>query len=75
MLNAMFMQTHLEPPLLDGLIIQYNGNLPGQFNHINLSGLLIPRLFEYAAKRAIHNMERKIVSSNHGTERVPELKP
>ena len=74
MLTATFMQPHLDPPLLDGLVILYNGKLMAELDHINLSGLLIPRLVEYVAKRAIHNTERKTVNSNHCRESVLKLK-
>jgi hypothetical protein len=74
MLTATFMQPHLDPPLLDGLVILYNGKLLAELDHINLSGLLIPRLVEYVAKRAIYKTERKTVNSNHGRESVLKLK-
>jgi hypothetical protein len=66
MLTATFMQPHLDPPLFDGLVILYNGKLLAKLDHINLTGLLIPRLVEYVAKQAIHSTERKAVNSNHG---------
>lgn len=59
MLTATFMQPHLDPPLLDGLVILYNGKLLAELDHINLSGLLIPRLDEYVAKRAIYKTQTK----------------
>jgi hypothetical protein len=70
MLTATFMQPHLEAPLLDGLVILYNGELLEELDHINLSGLLIPRLAEYVAKRAIHNTERKRVECNPDRRRT-----
>jgi hypothetical protein len=74
MLTATFMQPHLEFPLLDGLIILYNGELLEELDHINLSGILIPRLAEYVAKRAIHNTERKTVESDHDWKSLLKLK-
>ena len=65
MLTGTFMQPHLDPPLLDGLIILYNGKLMPKLDHINLSGLLVPRLVEFVVNRAIHNTERKTVKSTH----------
>jgi hypothetical protein len=53
MLGATFIQPQLDPPLLDGLIILYNGKPLPELDHINLSGILTPRLFKYVAKRAI----------------------
>ena len=61
MLGATFMQPHLESPLLDGLIILYNGELLPELDHINLSGVLIPRLFRFVAIRAIHGTQREPV--------------
>jgi hypothetical protein len=53
MLGATFIQPQLDSPLLDGLIILYNGKPLPELDHINLSGILTPRLFKYVAKRAI----------------------
>lgn len=74
MLTATFMQPHLDPPLLDGLVILYNGKLLAELDHINLSGLLIPRLVEYVAERAIYKTERKTVNSDRGRDRVLKIK-
>ena len=63
MIVSTFIQPHLEPPLLDGLIILYNGKLLSELDHINLSGILTPRLVRYVAKRAIYNTEMETVSS------------
>ena len=65
MLTATFMQPHLDPPLLDGLIILYNGKLMQKLDHIDLSGLLVPRLVEFVVKRAIQHTERKTVNATH----------
>ena len=73
MLTATFIQPHLDPPLLDGLVILYNGKLLAKLDHINLTGLLTPRLVEYVAKRAILSMERKAANSNRGWKSVLKL--
>lgn len=61
MLGATFMQPHLDPPLLDGLILQYNGEMLQELDHINLSGILTPRLVKYVTKRAIRNTRMEFV--------------
>jgi len=53
MLVATFMQPHLNPPLLDGLIILYNGKILSGLDHINLEGILTPRMVQHVVKRAI----------------------
>jgi hypothetical protein len=59
MLVATFMQPHLNPPLLDGLILLYNGEILPELDHIDLTGILIPRPVEHIAKRAIRSTPRK----------------
>jgi hypothetical protein len=66
MLAATFMQPHLRPPLLDGLVLLYNGEILPELDHINLSGILIPRAIQHIAKRAIHRAEREAVISRPG---------
>lgn len=61
MLGATFTQPHLDPPLLDGLILLYNGKALQELDHINLSGILTPRLVRYVAKRAINNTRMEFV--------------
>ena len=63
MLVATFMQPHLRPPLLDGLVLLYNGEILPELDHINLSGILIPRAIQHIAKRAIHRAEREAAIS------------
>jgi hypothetical protein len=53
MLASTFLQPHLEPPLVDGLVILYNGKILRELDHINLSGILTPRLVRFVAQRAI----------------------
>lgn len=59
MLAATFMQPHLNPPLLDGLVVLYNGKILPELDHINLSGILIPRAIKHVVRRAIHRGERE----------------
>ena len=54
MLAATFMQPHLSPPLLDGLVFLYNGKILPPLDHIDLAGILTPRSVQHVAKRAIH---------------------
>ncbi len=63
-LGATFMQPHLEHPLLDGLVFLYNGEILPELDHINLSGILTPRLVRFAAKRAIYHTNTKTAHSN-----------
>ena len=59
MLAATFMQPHLYPPLLDGLVLLYNGEILPELDHINLSGILIPRVIKHIVIRAIQHGERE----------------
>ena len=61
MITATFLQPHLSPPLLDGLVLLYNGNILPELDHINLTGILTPRLAQRAAERAIHRAKGKAV--------------
>jgi hypothetical protein len=58
MLAATFTQPHLAPPLLDGLVLLYNGEMLSELDHINLAGILTPRLVQGVAYRAIRGMKR-----------------
>ena len=59
MLAATFMQPHLSPPLLDGLVLLYNGEILPELDHIDLSGILIPKAIEHIVRRAIQRGERE----------------
>ena len=59
MLAATFMQPHLTPPLLDGLVLLYNGEILPELDHINLSGILVPRAIKHIVRRAIQRGERE----------------
>jgi len=58
MLAATFTQSHLAPPLLDGLVLLYNGEMLSELDHINLAGILTPRLIQRVAYRAIRGIKR-----------------
>jgi hypothetical protein len=64
------MQPHLEPPLLDGLVLLYNGQMLSELDHINLSGILTPRLFKYVARRAIYGVDTEAVDSG---QKLPQI--
>jgi hypothetical protein len=53
MLTATFLQPQLDPPLLDGLVLLYNGEILPELDHINIQGILTPRMVQHAAMRAI----------------------
>ena len=59
MLAAIFMQPHLSPPLLDGLVLLYNGEILPELDHIDLSGILIPKAIKHIVRRAIQRGERE----------------
>jgi len=58
MIGATFMQPHLNPPLVDGLVFLYNGEMLPELDHINVEGILIPRLVQRVTKRAIYGIKR-----------------
>lgn len=58
MLCATFMQPHLNPPLIDGLIFLYNGTMLSELDHINLRGILIPRLVQRHVYQVIRRAQR-----------------
>ena len=58
MIGATFMQPHLNPPLVDGLVFLYNGEMLPELDHINVEGILIPRLVQRITKRAIYGIKR-----------------
>jgi len=53
MLVSTFTQPHLVPPLLDGLVLLYNGEIIPELDHINLTDILTPRLVKHSVFRAI----------------------
>jgi len=58
MIGATFMQPHLNPPLLDGLVFLYNGEMLPELDHINVEGILIPRLVKRVINRAIYGIKK-----------------
>ena len=53
LLVASLTQPQLSPPLLDGLVLLRNGQSIAEMDHINLSGILVPRLARTAAVLAV----------------------
>ena len=74
MLAATFIQPHLSPPLVDGLVLLYNGKILPELDHISLTGILIPSAVQHVAKRAIHGPKRKAVISNQDRVKLRKLK-
>jgi hypothetical protein len=71
LIGASFLQPHLNPPLLDGLILLYNGEILPKLDHIDLTGLLVPRSFLHVAEKAISRPQREAaISDGAGTEAV-----
>ena len=64
MLAATFMQPHLSPPLVDGLVLLYNGKILPELDHISVTGILTPRSVQHVTKRAIYSTKRRAVISN-----------
>jgi len=58
MLGATFLQPQLDPPLIDGLVLFYNGEILPELDHINLAGILTPPMARHVAKRAIDGRKR-----------------
>lgn len=63
LIGASFLQPHLNPPLLDGLILLYNGEILPKLDHIDLTGLFVPRSFQHVAKKAIRRPQREAAIS------------
>jgi len=74
MLAATFVQPHLSPPLLDGLVLLYNGKILPELDHISLTGIVTPRSAVHVAKRAIHGTKRRAVISNQDLAKLRKLK-
>ena len=67
LIGATFLQPHLSPPLLDGLILLYNGEILPELDHIDLTGILVPRSFQHVAEKAIRRTQREASISNGHT--------
>ncbi|UCF72087.1 MAG: hypothetical protein JSW35_07755 [Deltaproteobacteria bacterium] len=74
MLAATFLQPHLSPPLLDGLILLYNGKILPELDHISLTGILIPKSAQHVAQRAIHGTRRKAIISHEDWVKLRKLR-
>jgi len=74
MLAATLMQPHLSPPLLDGLVLLYNGKILPELDHISLTGILTPSSAQHVAKRAIRGVKRKTTISNQDWVKLRNLK-
>lgn len=69
LIGASFLQPHLNPPLLDGLILLYNGEILPKLDHIDLTGLLVPGSFQHLAEKAIRRPQREAtISGGDGME-------
>jgi hypothetical protein len=67
LIGATFLQPHLSPPLLDGLILLYNGEILPELDHIDLTGILVPRSFQHVAEKAIRRAQREAAIPNGHT--------
>lgn len=62
MIAATFLQAQNDPPLLDGLILLYNGKIFPKMDHIDFSGIVTPA----AVKRVVRQVvERSKSRSSH----------
>jgi len=43
---------------VDGLVFLYNGEMLPELDHINVEGILIPRLVQRVTKRAVNGVKR-----------------
>ena len=59
MIAATFLQLQNKPPLLDGLIFNYNGNAFPQLDHIHFKGIITPRAVESVVFSAIQDSKSK----------------
>ena len=54
MLAATFLQPHLDPPLVDGLILLYNGEEFPTIDHVNLRGIVTPQAIRPVVTKALY---------------------
>jgi hypothetical protein len=54
MITATLLQPQNQPPLLDGLILQYNGGTFPELDHINFSGIMVPGAVSPMVKSAVY---------------------
>jgi len=72
-MTATFLQPHLSPPLLDGLVLLYNGRILPELDHLNVTGILTPRLARRVTERAIHRFKGKAVVAHDDWRELSEL--
>jgi hypothetical protein len=70
MMTATFLQPHLNPPLLDGLVLLYNGKILPELDHINITGILTPRLARHVTERAVYRFKGNIVDMRLSKRKV-----
>ena len=58
MLSATFLQPQREPPLVDGLILLYNGEEFPETDHVNLRGIVTPRTIRPMVIKVLHRYRR-----------------
>jgi len=54
MLAATFLQPQLDPPLVDGLILLYNGEEFPETDHVNLRGIVTPQAIRPVVTKALY---------------------
>ncbi len=59
MIAATFLQAQNDPPLLDGLILLYNGKLFPQMDHIDFSGIVTPKSVRRTVLKVIASSKLK----------------
>lgn len=72
MLTATFLQPHLDPPLVDGLILLYNGNEFPQTDHANLRGIVAAESIKPVVMK-IFQRQHRVGSTISGLWRVEAL--
>ena len=73
MITTTFLQPHLSPPLLDGLVLLYNGKILPELDHINVTGILTPGLARHVTERAIQRFKGKAAFAHDGWREISEL--
>lgn len=59
MLTATFLQPHLDPPLVDGLILLYNSEEFPRFDHINFRGIVTPETVRPVVTNALYRYRQQ----------------
>jgi len=58
MIAATFLQPHIDPPLLDAMILLYNGNEFPEIDHVNFRGIVTSETIKPVVSSAIHRQKR-----------------